>query len=109
MREHLSIYVPVFVGMILSIMLWVMLSRKLARVGKSRWRAVVFCLPLFLAISGYGLFWFGFFSSQELAVKLHAVRLTIVYFTESFLPVLGVLWLMISAWLITPVLRKVAV
>ena len=105
MREHLSIYVPALVGAILTLALWISLSRRLSRVGKSRWRAVGFCLPLLLAAVGYGLFWFGFFSSSDIAVQLHAIRLTIVYFSESFLSWAVALWLLISAWLIAPALR----
>jgi hypothetical protein len=105
MREHLPIYVPAIVGAMLALVLWIVLARKMSRVGKSRWRAVLLCLPLLLGAAGYGLFWLGFFSSPDAAVQLHAVRLTTVYFTASFLPWFGGVWLALSAWLITPALR----
>jgi general stress protein CsbA len=104
MREHLALYIPAVIGVISALVLWIMLARKMTRVGRSRWRAVLLCLPLLLGAVGYGLFWFGFFSSPDAAVQLHAVRLTIAYFTEALLPWLGGLWLVLSAWLIKPAL-----
>ena len=108
MREHLPLYVPALVGTVLAVILWFVLARRIRRVGKSRWRPVLLCLPLLLGALGYGLFWLGFFSSTDAAVQLHAVRLTVTYFTGPFLSWVGGVWLVISTWLIFPALRSAA-
>jgi hypothetical protein len=107
MREHLSIYVPALLGVVLALTLWVWLSKRLTGVNRSRWRAVVLCLPLILGAAGYGLFWFGFFSSSAMAVQMHAIRLTLQHFVGPFLPWIGGVWLLISGWLLLPLLKRI--
>ncbi len=107
MRDQLHLYVPAMVGVVLALVLWIFLGRVLAARGKSRWRAALLCLPLLLLAAGYGLFWFGFFSTPATAVQLHAVRLAIQHFAGPFLPWIGAVWLMLSGWLLLPLLRRV--
>ncbi len=107
MREHLSIYVPSLLGVLLAIALWVLLSKRLALANRTRWRSVLLCLPLVLGAAGYGLFWFGFFSSPAMAVQMHAVRLTLQHFAGPFLPWIGGVWLLVSGWLLLPLLKRV--
>jgi hypothetical protein len=106
MREQLHLYVPPIVGTVIALALWVFLNRAIAARGKSRWRPVLLCLPLFIGCAGYGLFWFGFFTSPKTAVQLHAVRLTIAHFAGPFLPWLGAVWLALSSWLLLPLVRR---
>ncbi|MGL4636316.1 MAG: hypothetical protein ACRCWF_10065 [Beijerinckiaceae bacterium] len=106
MREHLSLYMPAVVGFVLAVILWVFLSRKLAAANRSRWRAVLLCLPLVLGALVYGLFWFGFFSSPAMAVQMHAVRLTLQHFVMPFLPWIAGVWLLISGLLLLPLLKR---
>jgi hypothetical protein len=106
MRDHISLYVPAALGVILALALWVFLARKLAAADRTRWRAVLLCLPLLLGAAGYGLFWFGFFSSPAMAVQLHAVRLTLQHFAEPFLPWVGGIWVLLSGWLLLPLVTR---
>jgi glucan phosphoethanolaminetransferase (alkaline phosphatase superfamily) len=105
MRDHLDLYVPAIAGVIVTLVLWVVLARALARRGKSRWRPVLLCLPLVLAAAGYGLFWFGFFSSPDLAVTLRAVQLTILHEAGAIIPWAIGIWAALSALLLLPLLR----
>jgi hypothetical protein len=82
--------------------LWVWLARRLSCVGKSRWRAVPFCLPLLLMSLAYGAFWLVFFAGPFAAVQAHAIRLTLAYFTGTFAPWVGTTWLAVSAALLWP-------
>jgi hypothetical protein len=84
-------------GVILALMLWMWLARRLAHAGKSRWRAVPLCLVLLLIPLGYGVFWLVFFSSPAAAVQAHAIRLTLEHFIAPFAPWTGVSWLIVSA------------
>jgi uncharacterized membrane protein len=106
MREHLHLYVPALAGVVVVIAGWAALSGALAARHRSRWRAVVLCLPLVLIALGYGLFWWVFFASPASAVQMHALRLTIAHFAGPFLPGIGMSWLAISAWLLVPLLRR---
>ncbi len=106
MREQLHLYVPSIVGAVIALALLVVLTRAMAARGRSRWRPVLLCLPLLLVAVGYGLFWFGFFSSPATAVQLHALRLTIQHFAGPFLPWIGAVWLASSVGLLAPLLRK---
>jgi hypothetical protein len=108
MREHLDLYIPSMIGAIMALALWVVLAHAMAARGKSRWRPVLLCLPFLLGTAGYGLFWFGFFSSPATAVQLHAVRLTVQHFAGPFLPWIGAVWLALSGWLLLPLLRRAA-
>jgi hypothetical protein len=108
MLEHFHIYVPSMIGAVMALALWVVFARAMAARGKSRWRPVLLCLPLLLGAVGYGLFWFGFFSSPATAVQLHAVRLTVQHFAGPFLPWIGAVWLALSGWLLLPLLRRAA-
>jgi hypothetical protein len=105
MREQLHLYVPAMVCAVVALALWALLARAMAARGRSRWRPVLLCLPLLLGAIGYGLFWFGFFSSPMAAVQLHAVRLTIQHFAGAFLPWIGAVWLVLSGWLLLPLVR----
>jgi hypothetical protein len=105
MREQLHIYVPAIFGAILVLALWVTLTRAVVARGKSRWRPVLLCLPMFMGCIGYGLFWFGFFSSPGTAVQLHAIRLTAEHFLGPLLPWISAAWLALSAWLLLPLAR----
>jgi glucan phosphoethanolaminetransferase (alkaline phosphatase superfamily) len=106
MRGHLDLYVPAVAGVIAAIVLWVVLARALSRRGKSRWRPVLLCLPLVLVAAGYGLFWFGFFSSPDLAVTLRAVQLTIQHEAGAFIPWIIGGWAALSALLLLPLLKS---
>jgi hypothetical protein len=106
MREHLGLYVPSTVGAIMALALWVVLARAMAARGRSRWRAVLLCLPLLLGALGYGLFWLGFFSSPATAVQMHALRLTVQHFAGPPLPWIGAVWLILSGWVLVPLLRR---
>jgi hypothetical protein len=72
MREHLPIYVPAITGAVLALALWTMLARALVRRSRSRWRAVPLGLGLFLGAAGYGLYWFGFFTSPAACGETYA-------------------------------------
>ncbi len=106
MREQLYLYVPAIVGAAVALIAWLGLARASAARNKSRWRPVLLCLPLLLGSLGYGLFWFGFFSSPQTAVQLHAVRLTVQHFAGPLLPWIAAMWLLLSAWLLLPLLRQ---
>jgi hypothetical protein len=108
MREQLHLYVPSMVGAVIALALWVVLTRAMVARGRSRWRPVLLCLPLLLGAVGYGLFWFGFFSSPATAVQLHALRLTVQHFAGPFLPWIGAVWLAMSGWLLVPLVRRAA-
>jgi hypothetical protein len=108
MREHLDLYGPSLVGAAIALVVWVALARAMAARGRSRWRPVLLCLPLLLGALGYGLFWFGFFSSPATAVQLHALRLTVQHFGGAVLPWIGAIWLVLSGWLLLPLFRRVA-
>jgi hypothetical protein len=106
MRDHLDLYIPSIVGATMALSLWLVLTRAMAARGKSRWRPVLLCLPLMLGAAGYGLFWFGFFSSPATAVQLHALRMTVQHFAGPVLPWVGAVWLVLSGWLLLPMLRR---
>jgi hypothetical protein len=106
LREQLHLYVPALVGANLALALWIALARAIALRGRSRWRPVLLCLPLLAGAVGYGLFWFGFFSSPSTAVQLHAVRLTIQHFAGNALPWVALVWLMLSGWLLWPLAHR---
>jgi hypothetical protein len=108
MREQLHLFVPSIVGAIIALALWIVLARAMVARGRSRWRPVLLCLPLLLGAAGYGLFWFGFFSSPATAVQLHALRLTIQHFAGPFLPWIGAIWLVMSGWVLVPLVRRAA-
>jgi hypothetical protein len=105
MREQLHLYVPAVFGALVALALWVVLNRAVVSRGKSRWRPVLLCLPLFMGCIGYGVFWLGFISSPHTAVQLHAIRLTAGHFLGPILPWIGAAWLVLSAWLLLPLLR----
>jgi hypothetical protein len=104
-REHFDLYGPSILGAVLAIALWGVLARAMTARGRSRWRPVLLCFPLLLSALGYGLFWFGFFSSPATAVQLHALRLTVQHFAGPFLPWIGLVWLVLSSWLLLPLRR----
>jgi hypothetical protein len=89
-------------GFVVVLGLWVWLARRFSSLGKSRWRAVPFCLPLLLMSLAYGAFWLMFFASPALAVQTHAIRLTLAYFIGPFAPWVGTAWLALSAALLLP-------
>jgi hypothetical protein len=106
MRQQLIVYVPSLLGVVLALGLWVVLSKRLALRNRSRWRAVLLCLPLVVGAFGYGLFWFGFFLSPERAVQMHAIRLTLQHFGAPFLPWIVGVWLLLSGRLLLPALKR---
>lgn len=106
MREHLHLYVPAMAGVVVSMALWGVLAKALARRQASLWRAAPLCLPLLLGSALYGLFWWGFFSSPAMAVQLHAIRLTIQHAVDGFAPWLIAAWILTSLALLFPLRRK---
>lgn len=106
MREHLNIFVPAVLGVLIAPGVWIWLAGKLARRNASRWWALPLMLPLLLAPAFYGLFWWGFFASPASAVQLHAIRLTIQHFVEPFVPWIGGVWLAGSLALLLPLVRR---
>jgi hypothetical protein len=101
-----GLYVPAAVGVALTLIGWVLLARALARRGRSRWRAVLLCLPPLLASAGYGLFWWGFFTSPAMAVQMHAVRLTAQHALGPWLPWIAGGWLTAALALLWPLARR---
>jgi Na+/proline symporter len=89
-------------GCACALLLWMWLARRLVELGKTRWRAVPLCLPLLLISLAYGTFWLVFFSSPQLAVQAHAVRLTLASLTGPIVPWVGAAWLALSAALLWP-------
>jgi hypothetical protein len=107
-RAQLHLYVPAIIGVIAALLIWFALARIAARRGLSRWRPVLLCLPLLLIAAGYGLFWWGFFSSPAMAVQLHAVRLTLEHAVGAYLPWITGGWLAASLGLLLPLLKRPA-
>lgn len=93
MGNPLVIYAASAAAAILALALWVLLARLMRRSGRSRWQAAPLGLTLIVAAAGYGLFWFGFFSSPAMAVQLHAVRLTIAHAAGEAWPFVAAGWL----------------
>ncbi len=99
MREQIHLYVPAIAGALMTIMLWVSLGLRMRSVGKSLWRPAFLCLPALLIAIGYGLYWMAFFSSSDVAVKMHAARLTISHLAHVYLGD-ALIWIAIP-WLLT--------
>jgi hypothetical protein len=110
MREQLHLIIPAVAGAVMAVVLWVALALRLQAVGKSRWRPAMLCLPALLIAIGYGVYWLAFFSSVDMAVQLHAIRLTISHFAGlylgSALPWIGGTWLAVGLGLLLPAFRS---
>jgi hypothetical protein len=109
MREQLHLIVPAIAGAVMAIILWGALALRLKAVGKSRWRPALLCLPALLIAIGYGAYWLAFFSSVDMAVQLHAIRLTLGHFAGLYLgdalPWIGGAWLALGLGLLLPAFR----
>jgi hypothetical protein len=102
----LALYLPAVAGVALALIGWIALARALARRGRSRWRAVLLCLPPLVGSAVYGLFWAAFFSSPGMAVQMHAIRLTIQHAVGPWPPWIAGAWLAAALALLWPLARR---